>query len=625
MKNMSDFKRLQTRIALKYDTYANWTDEAKGANLVLLKGEIGFCELPSGNAEATTAPTVLFKVGDGEKPFKSLKWASALAADVYDWAKAERAEFDATSGKIVFKDANGNKVATAKEIDLSSLATNAALESAVKTINKALEGQTEDISDNSDRITEIEAALGLGNTGDGNSVSKRLGALEDAVEVINGDAETEGSIAKAEADAKDYADGQIEAAVEDVTDAYESYTTNAVKAATNTIAEKDAAQDELIQANTAAIAKEAENRAAADALINEKFGAEYSKNSTVKDAIDAAKSGAEATAAGALTVAKTEIKGVTDKLAEDLAKETKAREDADKELTEDVAKIKAFFESADADGEDTESGKTLYDALDTLKEIQDFINGEATAADELLESVGNNTSAITELQKTVDGTEAGEYKDGLVAKVAANVEAISGVANKTTNLEKVVKGYETEGSIKTAIEGAASLAQTGVDNAATAQAAAEAAQGDATNALNAIGNAESGIIADVAAVTATANQNKEDIAAEKERVNALVELTKADGTIQTAIKAAKDQADKGVADAKAADDKAVAAQNAADAAQTDATNALTAIGDTNSGLVKDINKNKEDIAAIQADYLKVADWFIIDCGSAVLREGEPTV
>lgn len=80
-------KQIKTRLLLKYDTYQNWTNEEvvdKGANLVLLKGEIGLCAIETG---VTTAPTVLFKVGDGVSTFKELKWASALAADVYAWAK----------------------------------------------------------------------------------------------------------------------------------------------------------------------------------------------------------------------------------------------------------------------------------------------------------------------------------------------------------------------------------------------------------------------------------------------------------------------------------------------------------------------------------------------------------
>lgn len=99
-------KILDTRIQLKYDLYENWANEnlgtGKGANFVLKKGEVGFCEVPSGNTAATTAPTVLFKVGDGTTIFKNLKWASALAADVYEWAKQ--------STLFIQKEGSGNVV-----------------------------------------------------------------------------------------------------------------------------------------------------------------------------------------------------------------------------------------------------------------------------------------------------------------------------------------------------------------------------------------------------------------------------------------------------------------------------------------------------------------------------------
>lgn len=74
-----------TRIKLKYDTLANWTtNKAK----VLLNGEIGLCYVPAvTTGTTTTAPTVLFKVGDGKTTWESLPWGSGLAADVYDWAK----------------------------------------------------------------------------------------------------------------------------------------------------------------------------------------------------------------------------------------------------------------------------------------------------------------------------------------------------------------------------------------------------------------------------------------------------------------------------------------------------------------------------------------------------------
>lgn len=79
-------KTLKTRIQLKYDTLANWNAVAN--TFVPNKGEVCFVEIPTGDKTATTAPTVLFKVGDGTKTWGALKWGSALAADVYAWAKA---------------------------------------------------------------------------------------------------------------------------------------------------------------------------------------------------------------------------------------------------------------------------------------------------------------------------------------------------------------------------------------------------------------------------------------------------------------------------------------------------------------------------------------------------------
>jgi hypothetical protein len=88
---MAEEKILNTRIRLKYDSYANWTEK----NPTLLSGEIAIARLttvaavkPEGNDEQ--AP-VLFKVGPGE--FNSLPWVSGLAADVYSWAKKTEKEF----------------------------------------------------------------------------------------------------------------------------------------------------------------------------------------------------------------------------------------------------------------------------------------------------------------------------------------------------------------------------------------------------------------------------------------------------------------------------------------------------------------------------------------------------
>lgn len=88
---MATTKTINTRIQLRYDTLTNWQSEAtagKGALLVLNKGEMALCYVPAITTDTTqTAPTVLFKVGDGTKTFKELPWGGAVAADVYAWAK----------------------------------------------------------------------------------------------------------------------------------------------------------------------------------------------------------------------------------------------------------------------------------------------------------------------------------------------------------------------------------------------------------------------------------------------------------------------------------------------------------------------------------------------------------
>ena len=93
-------KTINTRIQLKYDTLANWQEK----NPTLLSGEIAIATV--GNSHTTTTPDngthpVVFKVGPGA--YNSLPFTSALAADVYAWAK------EATI--TVNKDGSGNVVA----------------------------------------------------------------------------------------------------------------------------------------------------------------------------------------------------------------------------------------------------------------------------------------------------------------------------------------------------------------------------------------------------------------------------------------------------------------------------------------------------------------------------------
>lgn len=73
-----------TRISLKYDTYAQWVEK----DPQLLVGEVAVVVVPAETGAVAKEPAVLFKVGDGAHKFSELQFTAGLAADVYDWAKA---------------------------------------------------------------------------------------------------------------------------------------------------------------------------------------------------------------------------------------------------------------------------------------------------------------------------------------------------------------------------------------------------------------------------------------------------------------------------------------------------------------------------------------------------------
>lgn len=77
-------KTFNTRIQLKYDTYANWTTN----DPVLKAGEMALATIETNVTGVNSAPTVLIKVGDGTHRYSQLPYASGKAADVYSWAKS---------------------------------------------------------------------------------------------------------------------------------------------------------------------------------------------------------------------------------------------------------------------------------------------------------------------------------------------------------------------------------------------------------------------------------------------------------------------------------------------------------------------------------------------------------
>ena len=127
-------KTLQTRIKLKYDSYENWTEN----NPILLAGELAAVYVaakPTKEVDSISAPQILFKVGDGQvsstgditgTAFNSLPWASGLAADVYEWAKATLPPVASIKGNNGAKATKDGKNAYTVSADLVDYTKNAA-------------------------------------------------------------------------------------------------------------------------------------------------------------------------------------------------------------------------------------------------------------------------------------------------------------------------------------------------------------------------------------------------------------------------------------------------------------------------------------------------------------------
>ena len=219
------------------------------------------------------------------------------------------------------------------------------------------------------------------------------------------------------------------------------------------ITKVEVAENDIASATT--LANEITRATNADAAINAKIGGNFSADSTVAAAIAAAQ---------------------------------KAAEDAQ-------ADIDAFYNAA-------EKGEA---AIDTLKEIQDFLTSDNGTVQTLLDSVDANKTAIDKLNGTGDGSVAkavADAKDSIVGTLgegdAATLEAIN------DELDALVKAdADNLSAAKTYADG----------KAAAAQAAAEAAA--------------------AADATTKANKAKEDaIAAAKEYADGLADDYDAAGTAQ---------------------------------------------------------------------------------------------
>lgn len=155
-------KTINTRIKNRVDSLGNW----QGEGVSLLPGEIALVRVTTQTVDEhgniIDVPALLMKVGEsdgngGTKAFDDLPWLSAIAADVYDWAKS----------------------ASATEVPVTMGSTTSTLGAYLTQVNT----NTSDISANTQAIAKLN-----GSSSTAGSVAK---AIADAINAL--DSTTSGS------------------------------------------------------------------------------------------------------------------------------------------------------------------------------------------------------------------------------------------------------------------------------------------------------------------------------------------------------------------------------------------------------------------------------------------------
>lgn len=397
------------RVQLKYDTYANWSKN----NPVLLAGEIAVTTLPSKSEGVQQVPTVLMKVGDGTNKYNDLKFASGLAANVYDWAlAATKPSYSATEITGLEEFINGeiqDTNTTYKIVKVSDYS--------YKLQYKELDGEWTDVAENGTITipkyddTQIKADISALQTqvGEENVADQITAAITDLN--LSTTYEAKGEAAKALTSAKAYTDELKNGAVAGNTAAI-----SAIKDG-KTIDSFADVESEIAAAKTA-------GTDAADAALSEaKSYTDTLKTTEVaaaKAAADAAQGGVDAinTKIGTVTTGKTVVDMINDA-------KTAATYD-DKEVR---GLIKTNSDAISANKTDIE-GK-----LETAKsDLQKAIDVNANAIKTLTDGVDpDKVDGVTDLINYVE--QHGPEVTGMKANIKTNADDIDAVEGRATALE----------------------------------------------------------------------------------------------------------------------------------------------------------------------------------------------
>ena len=271
------------------------------------------------------------------------------------------------------------------------------------------------------------------------------GSISGAIEAL--DSEKEGTSAHVNVKVTQV-DGKIDSVVVTNDDI-------ASEAALNTLSESVGAAGDAAKADGSVYARIAA-LVAADGVLSGRLDALEGEDGAVADALAEAKEYADGLVAGLdanvssaegqkLTVNVVEVDGVITEV--NVTDHDIASAESLKSLTE---KVDAFL---DAEG--------LADkTLDTLKEIQDFINSEAGAADEMLLAIGENKAAIEkevkdreDAIKGLNSEEASENGSFVNVTVKQEAGVITSVSVSETNIASAAELDALEALVGTAADG----------------------------------------------------------------------------------------------------------------------------------------------------------------------------
>ena len=422
-------KILNTRLQMKYDSYANWTSttlgDGKGANYILKAGEIGICYLPAsyseGQVTGTTPPQILMKVGDGTSTFAQLPWTSAKSADVYAWAKqaslpvTKEGIGNVVSGIVWDEATKGIKFTTA------SVATSEGFEQLTNRVQTIEDTYATD-AELSAAVEAINAAIAL--KADKTYVDEQLGLKVNVSDFNTFKTENTAAIGTAKSEAIAAAKTETETQVNALRDGAVKSNADAI-AAIKDHASVDSFGDVMTEMAKYQIAGDYATKAEAQGYADAKDAA----------IAEAKKAGTDANAA--LEAYKTSNNAAValkaDQTALDAVSAVANAAATNAALLEEIERAKAA-EKANADAITLLTNGVDQDKIDGINDLIKYVEDHGPEVTAMQEDIADNAKAISDEAARADAEE--KRLAGLIGDNAAAIAALNAADGKVANAEK---------------------------------------------------------------------------------------------------------------------------------------------------------------------------------------------